>query len=150
MQIQVSWVSTCSWHQVSCLLTLFAEPRGGRVGVKKLKEDSRSHRNCRHVYSLLADAADAAIFSPGWPNRHSRDAAVKATPFLWGSHISLQHKVTHNQVNTLWCTCAAPQVISAITQPCRVIVYTTWGEKSWECAVRDPNKPSWPHTTQQS
>ena len=42
------------------LLALFAEPKVGRARAKKLEEDARSHRKCRHVYSLLADAAAVA------------------------------------------------------------------------------------------
>ena len=41
------------------LLALFAEPKVGKARAKKL-EDARSHRKCRHVYSLLADAAAVA------------------------------------------------------------------------------------------
>ena len=43
------------------LLTLFAEPRVGKAQTKRLEEDSRSHKNCRYVYSLLADAAAIAV-----------------------------------------------------------------------------------------
>ena len=39
------------------LSTLFNEPRVGKVQAKRLEGDSRSCRNCRHIYSLLADAA---------------------------------------------------------------------------------------------
>lgn len=42
------------------LFTLFAEPRVGKARAKKLEEDARSHRKCRHVYSLLADVAAVA------------------------------------------------------------------------------------------
>ena len=38
------------------LSTLFAEPGVG----KRLEGDSRSHRNCRHVYSLLTDTTATA------------------------------------------------------------------------------------------
>ena len=45
----------------SCLTVshcaLFAEPRVGKAGAGKPEEDTRSRRNCRRVYSLLADAA---------------------------------------------------------------------------------------------
>ena len=41
------------------LLALFAEPKVGKARAKRL-EDARSHRKCRHVYSLLADAAAVA------------------------------------------------------------------------------------------
>ena len=50
------------------LSALFAEPRVGKAQAKRLKGDSRSLRNCRHIYSawhhntasLLADTADIA------------------------------------------------------------------------------------------
>ena len=47
------------------LSTLFAESRVGKVRARRLEEDTRSLRNCRHVYSLLADTAAIAAFSPG-------------------------------------------------------------------------------------
>lgn len=65
------------------LFKLFTEPRIGKVQVKRLEEDSRSQRNCRHIYSLLADAAAVAVDTLysllPWltqHNRHSSDAAV--------------------------------------------------------------------------
>ena len=42
------------------LFTLLAEPRVGKAQVKSLEKELRSHRNCRHVYFLLADAAAIA------------------------------------------------------------------------------------------
>ena len=42
------------------LFALFTEPRVGIARAKRLEESSRSHRNCRHIYSLLADAAAVA------------------------------------------------------------------------------------------
>ena len=39
---------------------LFAEPRGGKVRINRLEETTRSPRNCRQVYSLLADIAAVA------------------------------------------------------------------------------------------
>ena len=44
------------------VFTLFAEPRIGKAQAKRLEEDSRSHRKCRHIYSLLAGTA--AITQP--------------------------------------------------------------------------------------
>ena len=47
------------------LCTLFTEPRVGKVQAQRLEEDAKSHRNCRHSYSLLADsAAIAAAITP--------------------------------------------------------------------------------------
>ena len=42
------------------LSSLFIEPRVGKARTKRLEEDLRSHRSCRHVYSLLADTAVTA------------------------------------------------------------------------------------------
>ena len=42
------------------LFALFAETRVGKATAKKLEEDARGHRKCRHVYSLLADVAAVA------------------------------------------------------------------------------------------
>ena len=47
------------------LLVLLAEPRVGKLRAKKLEEDSRSRRNCRQVYSLLAGSA-AVTQSLSW------------------------------------------------------------------------------------
>ena len=44
------------------VFTLFAEPRIGKAQAKRLEEDERSHRNCRHVFFLLAGRA--AITQP--------------------------------------------------------------------------------------
>ena len=40
---------------------LFAEPRVGKALAKRQEEDSRNRRNCRQVYSLLADAAAVRV-----------------------------------------------------------------------------------------
>ena len=42
------------------LFSLFDEPREGKAQAKRLEEDERSHRNCRHVF-----------FSPGWQGGHN-------------------------------------------------------------------------------
>ena len=36
------------------LFVLLIEPRVGKVPAKRLEGDSRSRRNCRHIYSLMA------------------------------------------------------------------------------------------------
>ena len=36
------------------LFTLFTELRVGKALAKRLEEDTRSCKNCRHIYSLLA------------------------------------------------------------------------------------------------
>ena len=59
----------CKWNSVMLTLfvtptvslcTLFAEPMVGKVRTKRLEENARSRRNCRHVYSLLAGTAAVA------------------------------------------------------------------------------------------
>ena len=42
------------------LCPLFTEARVGKARGKRLEENSRSSRNCRHIYSLLAGAAAVA------------------------------------------------------------------------------------------
>ena len=44
------------------LFTLFTEPGVGKARVKRLKEDLRCCRSCRHIYSLLVGMA--AITQP--------------------------------------------------------------------------------------
>ena len=46
---------------IASLFTLFIEHRIGKAQAKRLEEDSRSHRNYRHIYSLLANAAAIAV-----------------------------------------------------------------------------------------
>lgn len=50
---------------------LFTEPRVGNAGDKRLKEDRRSSRNCRHVYFLLADTAAVAAATTQPQQRHN-------------------------------------------------------------------------------
>ena len=50
---------------------LFTEPRVGNAGDKRLKDDRRSSRNCRHVYSLLADTAVIAAARTQPQRRHN-------------------------------------------------------------------------------
>ena len=64
---------SCSQCQFSCcisLCALFTEPRVAKMWAKRLERDSKSHRNCRHIYSLLAGAAAVAantLYSlPSW------------------------------------------------------------------------------------
>ena len=45
---------------VSHCAALFFESRVGKTRTKRLEEDARSRRNCRHLYSLLADTAAVA------------------------------------------------------------------------------------------
>ena len=46
------------------VFTLFTEPRVGKAWSRRL-EDSRSNRNCRHIYFLLAGTAAIHSLSPG-------------------------------------------------------------------------------------
>ena len=67
------------------LFTLFTEPRLGQAPTRRLEEDSRSCRNCRHIYSFLADTAAVAVDTLcaflSWLTHHSCDAAVSAAVF---------------------------------------------------------------------
>ena len=57
---RVAYCSACSWCQLSRYISLFPELRVGKVCTKRLEGDLRSYRDCRHAYSLLADAAAIA------------------------------------------------------------------------------------------
>ena len=46
---------------VVSLFTLFTESRVRKACAKKLEGDLRSRRNCRHIYSLLADTAAMTV-----------------------------------------------------------------------------------------
>ena len=115
---------SCLWHQLShciSLFTLFTEPRVGKAPAKSLEEDSRSCRIFRHVYSLLAYTAAITVFSQDDAAAIAVDTLYsllswltqwtqpwwnsKSCHFLGGAHISLQHKIVHDQVNISWCTC---------------------------------------------
>ena len=67
------------------LFTLLAEPKVGKARAKRLEEDSRNCRNCRHIYSFLADTAAVAVDTLcaflSWLTHHSCDAAVSAAVF---------------------------------------------------------------------
>ena len=58
------------------LSSLFTESMVGKGGAKRLRGDSRSCRNCRQVYSLLAGTAAIAVFSPSWRINYSSRHAV--------------------------------------------------------------------------
>ena len=55
-----------------------------KIQAKRLEEDVRSLRNCRHIYSLLADAA----------------AVAADTLSRWSSHIGKLQKVSRDQAGT--------------------------------------------------
>ena len=64
------------------LSTLFAEPRVGKVQTKRLEGVLRSHRNCRHIYSLLAGMAArtqplSCLMQQLWQQpQHNRNRAI--------------------------------------------------------------------------
>ena len=87
------------------LCALFAEPMEGKAQAKRLGENSRSHRNCRGVYSLLARAAALAAetltFSPLLAD--PADTAVMQQEFNGfsdGVHIWEEHQMTCEEVST--------------------------------------------------
>lgn len=60
---------SCLLCQLSCYISLcplFAKPRVGKVRTGKLEENSKSHRNCSHVYFLWAGKAGVAA-DITWP-----------------------------------------------------------------------------------
>lgn len=66
------------------LFILFTEPKVGKVWAGKLEESSRSRRNCRHIYSLMA--GDMA----------------KGERLRWGLYtIHVQNKVACGQAHTM-------------------------------------------------
>ena len=64
------------------LFTLFVEFRVGKARAKRLEEDLRSHRNCRHIYALLADAAGHSSHSITQHNAKSLLAGTVAITVL--------------------------------------------------------------------
>ena len=137
---------SCQLHQVShciSLCTLFTEPRVSKVGAGKLEENSRSPRNCKHVYSLLsgtaAAAADNAVFSPlvvdpvdtALTQPHHHNAATKT--FSGGAYICLQN------IRGLWsseylvmCMCSAISDLS-----CYISLFTKCGARARGCGARE-------------
>ena len=118
------------------LPTRFAEPRVGKVQAKRLEGESRSHRNCRHIYSLLAGVATIAAYhsitqhslSPGWLSTVAVDIlwsllswltqwtqpwrSSKMPPlYRWSSQTGVLHK---DQASTAWCVCTVLQMTSAV------------------------------------
>ena len=107
------------------LCPLFTEPRVGKARGKRLEENSRSRRNCRHIYSLLPGAAAIAqthciLSSHGWPSGRSHNAATCSLsaaitqPNHNAAHQGLQVKLIYayrptvagGQASTLWHTYA--------------------------------------------
>ena len=96
---------------VVSLFTLFAESRVRKACAKKLEGDSRSRRNCRHIYCLLADTAamtvDTLHYLLSWLTQHTEPWHSSNAAASWGgAHTGLVRKIAHNQGSTLWCACA--------------------------------------------
>ena len=103
--LAVSCCSSCQLRQLSCCISLFTEPRVGKAWAGELGEDSGSHRNCRHVYSLcghsswsssrhaafsplLVDPGDAAVTQPHQPScSHKADLAWPQGLFRWSLYM---------------------------------------------------------------
>ena len=115
---------SCSWHQLAhciSLCTLFTEPTVGKAPAKSLEEDSRSCRIFMHVSSLLVYTAAITVFSRddaaaiavdtlysllSWLTQWTQPWwSSKSCHFIGGAHISLQHKIVHDQVTISWRTC---------------------------------------------
>ena len=129
---------SCQLHQLSRCISLYLTvhwAQKGKVGAGKLKENSRSPRNCRRVYSLLsgtaAGVADSAVFSPlvvdpadtALMQPHHQYAVAKT--FSGGAYICLQN------ISSLWsseylvmCMCGTISDLSCYI----IIIYKMWGE----------------------
>ena len=106
--------------------------QGRKAWAKRLEEDSRSHRNCRHVYSLLAGAAAVAAdtcipSSCSWPHRDICDTAVMLTLSRWSSHISTAQSNSWPSEYLVMCMCSAINDFNCYM----IIIYKTWGERAW-------------------
>lgn len=90
----------CYWYCTQCQLSCYSHcphcarcgyscTRVGKVQAKSLEEYSRSYRNCRDIYSLLADTAAITQFSPLMADPMDTSMTQQWLPLLsrWGSHI---------------------------------------------------------------
>ena len=119
---------SCSRHQLSrciSLCKLLVEPRIGKAQAKRVEEDARSRRNCRHIYSLLAGAADSAA------------AITSHNPlaFQVGLICSYRTEGAHGHASTSWCTWAGLSVISAVTSS----LFTKRGARTRGCGAGEPD-----------
>ena len=92
------------------LCALFVEPCVAKALAKRLEEDVSIHRNCRHIYSLLAGAAAVAAFITSQYN-----CTQTFRTFPGEVHTAIPHKVTHDQVDIPRCACTVLYLISAVT-----------------------------------
>ena len=93
------------------LFALFAEPSVGKVPTKRLGEDLRGPRNCRHVYSLLAmqqpyQQTHYIVSFHGWLNRQSHEAALICCHFFWVELINRCTKHNPWSASTSWHACS--------------------------------------------
>ena len=104
---------------------MFVEPRVGKARSKKLEGDSRSRRNCRHVYSLLADTALAAagishsIACQGFPGEAYICLQNSSSP--WPS----EYFVTHTRSGV-----SAPNCYTTIIHKAWGKSKRSWGERA--------------------
>ena len=87
--------------------TLFVEPRVGKAQAKRLEEDLRSCRSCRHVYSLLPGVAAIAadmLYSllPWLTQRTQLWCSSKYCCFLCVAHISLEKAMATHSSTLTW------------------------------------------------
>ena len=112
---------------------LFTEPRVGKALAKRQEEESRNHRNCRHVYSLLADAAAIAVYVLYslllWLIQQTQPWGSNKVPPLskWSSYIPTTQRSSWSSEHLLTRMCSATNDLSCYI----VIIYKTWGKRAW-------------------
>ena len=132
---------------LSCCISLcilYVEPRVGKAWAKRLEGASRSGRNCRGIYSLLAGTAAITqppswlaqqswqhacyiISSRGWCNRHRHEAAVMLLLSRWSSYIPTAQSSLLPSEYLLMRTHSATNDLSCYV----VIICEMWGERDW-------------------
>ena len=110
------------------LSALFAEPRVGKAWAKRLEEDSRGLRNCRHIYPLPADTAAITTYSVAllsWlTDGRSRDAAMMLPPCRWSPCIPTAQTSSRPSESLM---ARVGKTVSDLS--CYItIIYKTWGE----------------------
>ena len=111
----------CSQHPLSrcvSLWALFPEPTVGKVRAKRLEENVRSRRNCRHVYSLLAGTADITAHNP---SGLFQAKLVYAQP-------EQKYPVARRAPCDAHAQCLKP---SRLLHSCTATVYRTWNGRAW-------------------
>ena len=87
---------------------LFTELRVGKAQVGKLEENSRRHRNCRHVYSPQDGAVSRhAVFFHGAPSRHSHRGFSGGAYIGHDAHVQCYKwsQMLHNHAKSLFTKC---------------------------------------------